>query len=949
MINIAKYILPTNNIVYNLDGEEIGTTVDFLWLDSYFESDFFRPSYINKESTDYVSRSIGGQGLFREGAHDNAGQFYFKAQVGRIAPVMRLKLDEVLKNPDELNINKSTQTLFLGEFPQKKYKRNYRYYEGSTYFPYRIRKDIHYIQSQQISLHERKTDKYMVDRHIVQPIEWEIRNWQELPKEINPKGTGTAKFIEIQTKKFILGYDENYYSSFEKETYEYTDWNEFCVREYFNNFGTVGFLATAFFLKENDFEHLKIEAKKVQEEAELYGVKKTKGKIQSKDGRMLTLVRENPKQYANKYINLQERKEKFNKMNQIIDGSKRTIQNEFGVSVDPDQMSIDEQMKFYIEHGDSFMLHGKSGVGKSRRVAEIDPNYVSITLSNGMLPEEVVGKVVYPNNDTTKAGKWVAPAWYVDICNKCKTEPNKKHVLFIDEITNVKAAEQSLVYDVVLNRSVIPGKGKLPENVVVVAAGNEMVDSSAANNMPEPLFRRFSGHINIPLDIEEWLEWGSQRKDENSKQLKIHPMVREFVEKEGYPVFYSNYDEFEPPKHAIDPRGWEQISNIIYASEGRELLGSLIQNKLGPEIGGKFLRHAKTYYSSVSNEQKTETILNNLNASIEELAGVRKFIFDKYGKDAQLEFDVAWVGDSKEKAVQLHELKSMIELGVVDENEQQFKLDTKKLKIKSVSSVDDQIAEYINHGVPFMLHGPSGVGKSRRIAEIDPDYVSITLSNGMLPEEVTGKTIYPTGKIEEGGIWKAPAWYDDICKKSKAEPNKKHILFIDELTNVRGVEQSLVYSIILDRSVSPNQGKLPENVVVVAAGNSPEESAAAYNMAEPLFRRFVGHVYIKPDVNEWIKWGSQPKTDNPEQTKVHKVIREFVKENSQFLYTPYDPENPKGFAIDPRGWEQVSEILYRNDEKFSYDLFVNKIGKELTEKLDLFMKKYNNKNKKQLS
>ena len=38
----------------------------------------------------------------------------------------------------------------------------------------------------------------------VQPIKWVIKNWNELPKELNPSGIGTAKTIFIRTEKVLL-------------------------------------------------------------------------------------------------------------------------------------------------------------------------------------------------------------------------------------------------------------------------------------------------------------------------------------------------------------------------------------------------------------------------------------------------------------------------------------------------------------------------------------------------------------------------------------------------------------------------------------------------------------------------------------------------------------------------------------------------------------------------
>ena len=40
-------------------------------------------------------------------------------------------------------------------------------------------------------------------------------------------------------------------------------------------------------------------------------------------------------------------------------------------------------------------------------------------------------------------------------------------------------------------------------------------------------------------------------------------------------------------------------------------------------------------------------------------------------------------------------------------------------------SVKDQIDFYVNNGMSFMLHGPSGVGKTARVEAIDPDLTAV--------------------------------------------------------------------------------------------------------------------------------------------------------------------------------------------------------------------------------
>ena len=460
----------------------------------------------------------------------------------------------------------------------------------------------------------------------VEPISWEIINWDQLPKQINPKGKGTAKTIVAQAEEAILG-GVPFHTKYEGPNRNY--WQNSIQRSYLNGYdnhkeiergnGHKGYKALqSFNFEQNNF----------LSEAFDYNVKEnTMTKPARKRG--------------------------------------------YGVKIANKPLSVDEQIKFYIEKGKSFMLHGPSGVGKTRRIEEADPYFVSIVLRNGILPEEVIGKTIYLSDDKTKAGKWVAPAWYQDLCEKCAREPNKNHVLFIDEITNVRPSEQSLVFHLVLNHSIGPNIGKLPDNVVVVAAGNSMEESESSYNMPEPLFRRFDAHIYLKPEIQQWLEWGSEKK-KNSDQLKIHPLVANFVAANREKVFYSPYDSEEPPKYAVDPRGWEQVSDIIYDNDGF-LAKELVENKVGKEIASAFIEFARTIPLEIEDVMDDnfdiDEIPNNFDAkyalamslryaNFEQIDKVRKFVGKYLGGEILAMYDSVWAGKDDDKAIFLERLKN---------------------------------------------------------------------------------------------------------------------------------------------------------------------------------------------------------------------------------------------------------------------------------------------------
>ena len=350
-------------------------------------------------------------------------------------------------------------------------------------------------------------------------------------------------------------------------------------------------------------------------------------------------------------------------------------------------MRLQEQIEFYINNGMSFMLHGPSGIGKSARIEEIDPNFTAISLWNGVLPEDIVGKVIYPDGSYApltygnqngnlpeqfvRNGVWVEPDWYSELVKKCKSEPEKNHVLFIDEVTNAKPTTQSLIFHIVLKKSISPSKGKLPDNSVVVLAGNNKEESNAAYNMPSPLFRRMSGHIYLKPDLNDWLEWAGRTSNKSKDRRNIHPLISSFLASNPQ-AFYSNYDEEEPKEWAIDPRGWEQISDIIYASKGI-LKRELLINKIGKQNTEALIKFSQLQILSLEDvltnnfeqndipkqySEKLALTMSLNQVSERDVNKVRSFIKDNLGNEFLAIFDYNWTKGNAERAIILSKYKT---------------------------------------------------------------------------------------------------------------------------------------------------------------------------------------------------------------------------------------------------------------------------------------------------
>ena len=245
------------------------------------------------------------------------------------------------------------------------------------------------------------------------------------------------------------------------------------------------------------------------------------------------------------------------------------------------EVSEQDIIKSAIESNVSVFLHGKPGCGKSDRVKQLDPDFIELNLSH-LDPELLDGLA------GEKDGKAVhiKPPWLEELEEKCGEEPDKIHILFLEELTNASQMMQSKAYGIALEKKVA-GRWNLPENARVVAAGNELEDSLVANEIAEPLYDRFA-HINIETTVESWLEWAvtpentyerlDYKKDKRPRP-QIHPAIYSYIQDKGDEALRTPYNREYPQPHA-DPRRWKMASDMLYASNNPNTLRAIIGEEL---------------------------------------------------------------------------------------------------------------------------------------------------------------------------------------------------------------------------------------------------------------------------------------------------------------------------------------------------------------------------------
>ena len=316
------------------------------------------------------------------------------------------------------------------------------------------------------------------------------------------------------------------------------------------------------------------------------------------------------------------------------------------------KVSEEDIIKGAIESGVAVFLHGPSSEGKSARVKQIDPTCEIIYLRNAT-PDSLNGKSVY--NSETGEMIDVPPTWLKKLQAKCLEEPNRLHILFFDEITNALPSIQGIAFNIVLDKEV-NGIWKLPDNARIVAAGNDMKDSLAANQLAEPLFNRFA-HVYIKTTTESWLKWASENN--------IHPAIYSYIAYKNGETLRSKYDGERPN---ADPRKWEMASKMLYATGSPEMLRALV----GEDITREFIEFCKQEVitlEDVINGNYTEKDIKSLNTAqryattmglsqVDEdnLEIVRNFT-SKLGSEFKAIFDALWTHGDESRLERLAEAK----------------------------------------------------------------------------------------------------------------------------------------------------------------------------------------------------------------------------------------------------------------------------------------------------
>ena len=221
---------------------------------------------------------------------------------------------------------------------------------------------------------------------------------------------------------------------------------------------------------------------------------------------------------------------------------------------------------------------------------------------------------------------------------------------------------------------------------------------------------------------------------------------------------------------------------------------------------------------------------------------------------------------------------------------------------------------------PLFLWGPPGIGKSEVVSEITSELGGLMIDLRMAQMEPTDIRGIPYFNKDIAKMdWAPPV---DLPDQDLADQYPIIVLFLDEMNSAPPAVQAAGYQLVLNRRVG--KYRLPDNVVIVAAGNRDSDKGVTYRMPMPLANRFL-HLEMRPDFASWQGWAVNK--------NIHKDVVGYLSFAKQDLYDFDSKSSSRAFAT-PRSWSFVSDLLMDEDTDTDtlYNLIAGSVGEGLAVK-----------------
>ena len=137
--------------------------------------------------------------------------------------------------------------------------------------------------------------------------------------------------------------------------------------------------------------------------------------------------------------------------------------------------------------------------------------------------------------------------------------------------------------------------------------------------------------------------------------------------------------------------------------------------------------------------------------------------------------------------------------------------------------------------------------------------------------------------------------------KPLPEGKKKIVVFFDELNTATPQVLNAALDIILEKKGEGAAAVLPENTIILAAGNLGDEDGTYVEELSAAVKTRMIQVKMNSEPDEWLKWAKSK--------SINRHVIKFIEDNNNYLLDLEGFKTGLDQVATPRGWERVSNLL----------------------------------------
>lgn len=219
------------------------------------------------------------------------------------------------------------------------------------------------------------------------------------------------------------------------------------------------------------------------------------------------------------------------------------------------------------------------------------------------------------------------------------------------------------------------------------------------------------------------------------------------------------------------------------------------------------------------------------------------------------------------------------------------------------------------------IEGPPGVGKTFTVyaaaKEIGAEFRECSVKSIMMsaiePTDIVG-TPWKHGEhpyttyMPLKWAWEASVEYEEYMKTIEGPDYTAPpmFLFFDDFVVAHEQVQAAGHKLFHEKMAGDLT--IRPNVLLIAAGNRPEDNAAACEMKTAMASRFRW-IYFHLTTDDWLKWARK-------EGKIHPLITSYIHSHRDGLHN-FDPDAAEKAFACPRTMEMLSRAMFENESLVS--------------------------------